>query len=71
MRVADGTSSIAGIGAFLTFVAGFVAFVSGRAVVSEFRRTMIYDDAPAVTLDDGPEMGIIDQPIAKESAGAV
>ena len=43
MRVdSSGGDVLGGIGAFVTFVCGFVIFASGRSVVSEFRRTKIY-----------------------------
>lgn len=38
----SGGDVLGGIGAFVTFVSGFVIFASGRSVVSEFRRTKIY-----------------------------
>lgn len=39
---ASGGDVLGGIGAFVTFICGFVVFSSGRSVVSEFRRTKIY-----------------------------
>ena len=38
----SGGDVLGGIGAFVTFVCGFVIFASGRSVVAEFRRTKIY-----------------------------
>ncbi len=38
----SGGDVLGGIGAFVTFVCGFVIFASGRSVVSEFRRTKLY-----------------------------
>ena len=48
IRVADSPKVLAGIGAFLTFVAGFVVFASGRSVVNEFRRRKVYRDVEAI-----------------------
>ncbi|MCP3936326.1 MAG: ABC transporter permease subunit [Actinomycetia bacterium] len=43
VRVDDsGGDVLGGIGAFATFIAGIMIFVSGRSVVAEFRRTKIY-----------------------------
>jgi glycine betaine/proline transport system permease protein len=42
VRVAEGVGVLAGIGAFVTFVAGFIIFSSGRSVVGEFRRRKVY-----------------------------
>ena len=42
VRVATGGGVLAGIGAFVTFVAGFVIFSSGSSVVNEFRRKKVY-----------------------------
>jgi len=47
VRVATGISVIAGIGAFLTFIAGFVIFAAGRSVVSEFGRKKVYASIPS------------------------
>ena len=44
VRVGIGSTTLGGIGAFLTFLAGFVVFSSGRSVVNEFRRRKIYSD---------------------------
>ena len=38
----SGGDVLGGIGAFVTFICGFVIFASGRSVVAEFRRTKIY-----------------------------
>ena len=38
----SGGDVLGGIGAFVTFVSGFVIFASARSVVAEFRRTKIY-----------------------------
>ena len=38
----SGGDVLGGIGAFVTFVSGFVVFASARSVVAEFRRTKIY-----------------------------
>ena len=38
----SGGDVLGGIGAFVTFICGFVIFASGRSVVSEFRRTKLY-----------------------------
>lgn len=38
----SGGDVLGGIGAFVTFICGFIIFASGRSVVSEFRRTKIY-----------------------------
>ena len=54
VRVADGLDVIAGIGAFMTFLAGLVTAFVGHAVLSEFRRTMVYAewvDPATITLD--------------------
>jgi glycine betaine/proline transport system permease protein len=42
VRVANGLDAIAGVGAFMTFLMGFMTFMSGRSLVAEFRRTMTY-----------------------------
>ena len=55
VRVATGVSVIAGVGAFLTFIAGFVIFAAGRGVVSEFQRKKVYGaaaKAPAAVTPD-------------------
>jgi len=44
VRVGTGSTTLGGIGAFLTFLAGFIVFASGRSVVNEFRRRKIYSD---------------------------
>lgn len=44
VRVGTGSTTLGGIGAFMTFLAGFVIFSSGRSVVNEFRRRKIYSD---------------------------
>ncbi len=58
VRVAE-AGALGGIGAFMTVIAGFVVFASGRGVVNEFRRRKIYADpilatatADDVDLDD-------------------
>ncbi len=38
----SGGDVLGGIGAFITFICGFVIFASARSVVNEFRRTKIY-----------------------------
>ena len=38
----SGGDVLGGIGAFVTFISGFVIFASARSVVAEFRRTKIY-----------------------------
>jgi glycine betaine/proline transport system permease protein len=43
VRVAD-LGALSGVGAFVTLVAGFLLFSSGRGVVDEFRRRKIYAD---------------------------
>ncbi|MGB1505695.1 MAG: ABC transporter permease subunit [Acidimicrobiales bacterium] len=40
----SGGDVLGGIGAFVTFVSGFIIFASGRSVVAEFRRTKLYAD---------------------------
>ncbi len=40
----SGGDVLGGIGAFVTFVSGFIIFSSGRSVVAEFRRTKLYAD---------------------------
>ncbi len=59
VRAASGVSTtLGGIGAFMTFLAGFILFSSGRGVVNEFRRKKIYADhsgvaaAAPIDLDD-------------------
>ncbi len=49
VRVATGANPLAGIGAFMTFVAGAVIFSGGRGVLGEFRRNKIYAE---VTITD-------------------
>ena len=44
VRVGIGSTTLGGIGAFMTFLAGFIVFSSGRSVVNEFRRRKIYSD---------------------------
>ncbi len=44
VRVAE-PGVLSGVGAFLTFVSGFIIFASGRSVVNEFRRRKVYGDA--------------------------
>ena len=44
VRVAE-PGALSGVGAFVTLVAGFLLFASGRGVVAEFRRRKIYKDA--------------------------
>lgn len=48
VRVATGANPLAGIGAFVTFIAGFVVFAIGRSVLKEFRRNKIYADVEIV-----------------------
>ena len=43
VRVAE-AGALGGIGAFMTFIAGFGVFSSGRGVVNEFRRRKVYSD---------------------------
>jgi hypothetical protein len=43
VRVAE-PGALSGVGAFVTLVAGFLLFASGRGVVDEFRRRKIYAD---------------------------
>ncbi len=44
VRVGIGSTTLGGIGAFMTVLAGFIVFASGRGVVEEFRRRKIYSD---------------------------
>ncbi len=44
VRVGTGSTTLGGIGAFMTFIAGFLVFSSGRSVVNEFRRRKIFSD---------------------------
>lgn len=44
VRVATGPNPLAGIGAFMTFISGFLLFASGRTILNEFRRNKVYAD---------------------------
>lgn len=68
VRVAEGVQVIAGIGAFMTFVAGFLIFASGRAVVSEFRRRKVYADlsSAGTIYVDTPVVATVDTAVEGE-----
>ncbi|MDG2217405.1 MAG: ABC transporter permease subunit [Acidimicrobiales bacterium] len=53
VRVAE-PGALSGVGAFVTLVAGFLLFASGRGVVAEFRRRKIYRDAGSNSAVVGP-----------------
>ncbi|MDG1412211.1 MAG: ABC transporter permease subunit [Acidimicrobiales bacterium] len=53
VRVAE-AGALSGVGAFVTLVAGFLLFSSGRGVVTEFRRRKIYRDAGSNSAVVGP-----------------
>ena len=53
VRVAE-LGALSGVGAFVTLVAGFLLFASGRGVVAEFRRRKIYRDAGSNSAVAGP-----------------
>ena len=44
VRVGVGSTTLGGIGAFMTFLGGFIVFSSGRSVVNEFHRRKIFSD---------------------------
>jgi len=44
VRVGVGSTTLGGIGAFMTFIGGVIIFSSGRSVVNEFRRRKIFSD---------------------------
>ena len=51
VRVAE-PGALSGVGAFVTLVAGFLVFTSGRSVVDEFRRRKIYADHGSTVVED-------------------
>ncbi len=53
VRVAE-PGALSGVGAFVTLVAGFLLFASGRGVVDEFRRRKIYADFSADAAEAAP-----------------
>ncbi len=65
VRVANGLDSIAGVGAFMTFVAGWVMFMSGHSVIAEFRRSTVWSDGPTATVD----LATSDGSVSDERAG--
>jgi hypothetical protein len=69
VRVATGANPLAGIGAFVTFIAGFVIFASGRGVVNEFRRQKVYADV--VVTDAVPDTVVGSGVQEEELEGAV
>ncbi len=66
VRVGIGSTTLGGIGAFMTFLAGFVVFTSGRSVVNEFRRRKIYSDVAHIeaALIAGDDIDLIDEEAA-------
>lgn len=68
VRVGIGSTTLGGIGAFMTFLAGFLVFASGRSVVEEFRRRKIYADVAHIeaALIAG-EDDLIDEDALRES----
>ena len=63
VRVTEGVGVIAGVGAFMTFVAGFVIFATGRSTVAEFRRRKIYADIRSAS---GADLAVQDTVVAPE-----
>ncbi len=74
VRAASGVSTtLGGIGAFMTFLGGFIVFASGRSVVDEFRRKKIYADptrAADADLDVNTLDDLSDDEAILEEAGA-
>lgn len=74
VRVGIGSTTLGGIGAFMTFLAGFIVFSSGRSVVNEFRRKKIYSDVAhieAALLVGDDDLIDVAEPVLEGASGAV